>query len=226
MDKAPCPALLVETGYLTNAADLEIIKNRQDEIAIKILEGVKAYLSNSKTKQPLAQQPVSEIDNERTRLYHQLVKEFCKMEVRGIDTIYKGAIPVERQSQIDSLYARMSKEERKQCFLMIMMRTAPAIKPNVPTLADIERFKNAGVYGVWIDGKHVPNTSLLKYKNTDFANYFASRLHGAAQKGRSYSIQVNLDTKEYYEKMNNDKAKSKFRWFEVEMKQPWVRMIS
>jgi beta-lactamase regulating signal transducer with metallopeptidase domain len=226
LDKAPCPALLVETGYLTNPSDLQIIKKREEEIADKLLEGLKAYLSTAKTKQLPEQKPVSKIDNERTRLYEQLVKEFCKKEVKGADTIYKGTIPVERQPQIDSLYARMSKEERQQCFLILMMRTAPKIKPHVPTAADFERFKNAAVYGIWVDGKHVPNSELLKYKNTDFANYFASRLYGAAKKGRKYSIQVDLDTKGYYEKINKEKVESKFRWFEVRMNQPWVRVVS
>ena len=226
LDKAPCPALLVETGYLTNASDLDIIKNRQDEIAVKLLEGLKAYLSTAKTKQIPEQKPVSKIENERTRLYEQLVSEFCKKEINGNDTIYKGTIPVERQRQIDSLYAKMSKEERQQCFLILMMRSAPILKPNVPSAADFERFKNAGVYGIWVDGKHLPNTELLKYNNTDFANYFTSKLYGAAQKGRKYSIQVNLETKGYYEKINKEKGQSKFRWFEVRMRHPWVKVIS
>lgn len=226
LDHAPCPAVLVQTGYLTNSSDLEIIKNRQDEIAAKILEGVKAYLSNSKLAQKPEQTPVTKYVNEKTRLYDQLVKEFCIIEVKGNDTLYKGRIPVERQVQIDSLYEKMSKEERQQCFLILFMRTAPKLKPHMPTADEFERFRNASVYGIWVDGKHVPNTELSKYKHTDFANFFASRIYGAARKGRSYAIQVNLETKVYFERQQQETSVSQFRSFKVRSKLPWVKVTT
>lgn len=37
------------------------------------------------------------------------------------------------------------------------------------------------------------------YAAEDFAQVFVSKLYGAAKKGRNYSYQVNLMTKDYYQ---------------------------
>jgi N-acetylmuramoyl-L-alanine amidase len=65
LEQAPCPALLIECGYITNDKDLAFISNssNQEAIAKKILEGIVKYKDNpatadnqpEPTPQPVAQ---------------------------------------------------------------------------------------------------------------------------------------------------------------------------
>jgi len=63
-----------------------------------------------------------------------------------------------------------------------------------------QHFKNAAIYGIWIDERKVPNTALDNYKAEDFSGYCISKLYGAAKKGRSYTHQADLMTNAYYDK--------------------------
>ena len=65
LDQSPCPALLIECGYITNDKDLAFISNssNQEAIAKKILEGIVKYKDNPAAAvnqvepiQPVAQQ--------------------------------------------------------------------------------------------------------------------------------------------------------------------------
>ncbi|MFN5376997.1 MAG: N-acetylmuramoyl-L-alanine amidase [Chitinophagaceae bacterium] len=44
LDKSSVPAIMVHPGFITNEKDLAIIKNKQEEIAAKILDGIVKYL--------------------------------------------------------------------------------------------------------------------------------------------------------------------------------------
>jgi N-acetylmuramoyl-L-alanine amidase len=44
LDKSSVPAIMVHPGFITNEKDLAIIKNKQEEIAAKILSGIEKYL--------------------------------------------------------------------------------------------------------------------------------------------------------------------------------------
>lgn len=44
LDKSSIPAIMVHPGFITNEKDLAIIKNKQEEIAAKILSGIEKYL--------------------------------------------------------------------------------------------------------------------------------------------------------------------------------------
>jgi N-acetylmuramoyl-L-alanine amidase len=70
LERTPCPALLIECGYITNDKDLAFISNssNQEAIAKKILEGIVKYKDNPAaavnqpvpTPQPVAQQAALE----------------------------------------------------------------------------------------------------------------------------------------------------------------------
>lgn len=79
----------------------------------------------------------------------------------------------------------------------------PANKPLpriVPTPAQLKDWENGDVYGVWIDEKKVSNQQLQNCKNTDFAQVCISRLCKNAINYRNYHYQVDLMTRDYYEK--------------------------
>jgi non-canonical (house-cleaning) NTP pyrophosphatase len=60
LDKTPCPALLIECGYMTNETDLNFIKqsSNQEIVAKKILEGI----VNSRNKTVAAVEPAIETE--------------------------------------------------------------------------------------------------------------------------------------------------------------------
>jgi N-acetylmuramoyl-L-alanine amidase len=45
LDKSSVPAIMLHPGFITNEKDLAIIKNKQEEIAAKILSGIEKYLA-------------------------------------------------------------------------------------------------------------------------------------------------------------------------------------
>lgn len=47
LDQTPCPAVLVQPGYITNPSDLNIMKTRRVEIAQKILSGIELYFKST-----------------------------------------------------------------------------------------------------------------------------------------------------------------------------------
>jgi bla regulator protein BlaR1 len=100
------------------------------------------------------------------------------------------------------LFAKMNGEQRHQAEIdsgiLVFQMDIPVKKAPTPEI--FENWKKADVFGVWINEKHVPNTELDKYKNTDIAEYIISKLYGGALKGRSYKYQLNISTNDYFDK--------------------------
>jgi bla regulator protein BlaR1 len=102
------------------------------------------------------------------------------------------------KKNLEEIYLSMSKAQQAQQIVVFYPRPTPTPKA-IPSKQQLDSWKNASVYGVWVNEKKVSNTILDNYSNTDFAHASVSKLYGAAKKGRSYSYQVNLMTKEYYD---------------------------
>lgn len=120
------------------------------------------------------------------------------------------------KKRLEEIYLSMSKEQQAQQMVLFYPRSAPFSKL-VPAKQQLDSWKNASVYGVWIDEKRVSNTVLNNYSNTDFAHASVSKLYGAAKKGRSYSYQVNLMTKEYYDQYVKEALADKSYYMGIRM---------
>jgi len=95
----------------------------------------------------------------------------------------------------------MSVGQQSKQKVLFLKGTQP-LKKIVLTSDQFTSWKNGDIYGVWIDDKKVENKMLEQYSNVDFDQFNVSKLYGAAKKGKKYSYQVNLMTKEYYLKYN------------------------
>ena len=93
----------------------------------------------------------------------------------------------------------MSIEQQAQQKVAFIKAPQP-LKKIVPSNEEYNSWKNANVYGVWIDGKKVDNAILDKYKNMDFDQVTVSKLYGVAKHDKKYNYQVDLMTKDYYQK--------------------------
>ena len=114
---------------------------------------------------------------------------------RGID-MSKG-----NQDRLAYIFKQMNKEQRD-----IRIKTdgvsftinMPNPTKKSPTSEELFLWKNAKIYGVWIDGKRIANSELSNYKPTDFVLYYNSKLSkNAYNYGRHY-YQIDFSTEAYY----------------------------
>lgn len=116
-----------------------------------------------------------------------------------IHRFFQGKITKEDKHQLETLYKKMSVSQQQGLPVAILKPPKPFAKAKISEKL-FQNFKNASIYGIWIDDHKAPNRTLEKYTAEDFSHYSVSKLYGAAKKGRSYTHQVNLMTKDYYDK--------------------------
>ena len=130
--------------------------------------------------------------------YQALVNKYLETDSSGRKNINRTIEPADRK-RMETIAKQMNKEQQSKQEVMFV-KPFPPNKKTVPTQKQLEAFKNASVYGIWIDGKRKPNAVLNNFLNTDFSYFTVSKLYGAAKKGRSYSYQVDMMTNDYYQK--------------------------
>lgn len=102
------------------------------------------------------------------------------------------------KKRLETIFLAMSREQQSRQQVMFVPAPPPFTKA-MPAKAQLEVWKNAQQYGVWIDDKRVSNAVLGKYKAEDFGHFFVSRLSkNAVNYGRHY-YQVDLMTTAYYD---------------------------
>ena len=130
--------------------------------------------------------------------YAATIEKYRKPGISWWNELYHDISPADK-ARMETIFQQMSKEQQREQTVMFM-KSAPPSPRIVPTTKQFESFKNPAAYGVWINDDKVSNSVLRKYTSTDFAQVFVSRLYGAARKHVSYTYQVNLMTKDYYQK--------------------------
>ena len=101
------------------------------------------------------------------------------------------------KSKLETIFLAMSKSQKgKQ--VVIFMAAPPPLHKVVPTNEQIEAWKDSKIYGLWINEKRVSNSELTKYKNSDFAQVFVSKLATNAVNYGKHYYQVDLMTTDHY----------------------------
>jgi bla regulator protein BlaR1 len=146
--------------------------------------------------------------------YEKIVEKYLTRGGKDGKEIYRLDRPSEPdRARLEVIFRAMSKEQQlKQNWAM-----NPPLSPLpriTPTEKEFEAYKNATIYGVWIDEKKVPNTALNKYKAPDFSQVFLSKLYKNAQAtiGFKYKFQLDLMTNDYYEKYRDERLANKRYW--------------
>jgi bla regulator protein blaR1 len=101
------------------------------------------------------------------------------------------------KERIETLYLAMSPAQQAQQKMKLMPAPGPLLK-KVPTTAQLQAWKNAKQYGVWIDGKRISNDALSQYTANDFSHVFSSKLNKNATNYGKHYYQVDLMTHDYY----------------------------
>ena len=122
--------------------------------------------------------------------------------------------------RMEALLAGMSKGQLSTVeFTITKIKPLPRI---TPTDAEFEKYKDSALYGVWIDEKKVPNSTLDKYKAADFSQVYVSKLYPNAQKtiGYKYKYQVDLMTTDYYESYRKETLEHPKKYIVLKRDQP------
>lgn len=126
----------------------------------------------------------------------------------------------EVENRLYPIYERMNdaqKEQVKAKEISVFRMAIPVKKAPTPEM--FENWKRPDIFGIWLNGRHVPNSALDKYKHSDIAEYDLSKLYGAALKGRSYKYQLDILTNDYFDKtyeerVNNRVIITRINWFD------------
>jgi hypothetical protein len=86
-----------------------------------------------------------------------------------------------------------------------------------PTQKEMEEFKNSKKYAIWIDGKHVPNENLSKYKPNEIAHFSGSViLKNARSKKFPQPFQYWFSTHKYFEETKMGVQQTKYGGDKIE----------
>ena len=116
-------------------------------------------------------------------------------------------MPESDKKTLETIFLSMSKEQQKR--QMVAFMPVPPLQPKiVPAQKDFDSWKDASLYGVWINNKRVSNSELNKYSTEDFAHVFVSKLSKNAINYGKHYYQVDLMTKDAYEEYVQDRKKN------------------
>lgn len=177
-------------------------------VIISLLFGKISFAQQPKVEPKAAIHSPTDASQATVSEYEQLVKKY-------VTTTKKGHFRINQPSETDrvrleTLFLGMSKEQQaKQAYIMV-----PPFKPfdkNTPTEAEFEAYKNATIYGVWLNDKKIKNSELNKYQASHIFHVFVSKLYPNAQKtiGYKYKYQVDMMTNEYYEAYRKERLADK-----------------
>ncbi len=137
--------------------------------------------------------PQEELDK-----FHDILSRYYHKSI-GKPVFFPIKITLEDKHRLEAIYKKMSLRQQSTLPVVIIKPAKPLPRIKLSE-QQFQNFKNAGIYGIWIDNHKVPNTALDNYKAEDFSGYFISKLYGAAKKDRSYTHQADLMTNAYYDK--------------------------
>lgn len=230
-----CPAVLLECGFISNKKDAEFLSNEknQEKMAEAILRGISKYVTTAKNftapkdTVPSPQQTYIPKENNQPLTSVGLTTESTKEgvsqdlmnEYEAIVLKYKTSnlhwpkemmekIPQTEKERLQYIYLKMNKEQQSNQTIAFIKRPPPFAK-TIPTKEQFESWKNAKIYGIWINNKRVSNTELNKYRNTDFSHCFVSKLYKNAINYGKHYVQVDLMTNVYYEDYLKHEAENK-----------------
>jgi len=101
---------------------------------------------------------------------------------------------------IDKVYEELTTAEKEKFKLFLKNGIPKPYQKMSPTQKELEDFKNSKKYAIWIDGKHVPNENLSKYKPNEIAHFSGSViLQNARSKRFPQPFQYWFSTHKYFE---------------------------
>lgn len=155
------------------------------------------------------------------------LQEFDQLASRALTHSAKGKeyrFTAAETNRLGNLYAQMTEDEKAKQKLTLMPKRHDRSKANPPSEEQFESFKDPKMYGVWLDGKRVPNHVLNKYRHTDFASFWQNGLTKASAHYGQYKYRLNLSTPASFQAYVNEVKKDTSRYL-IWYKQDFYRQI-
>ncbi|MFC4231527.1 M56 family metallopeptidase [Parasediminibacterium paludis] len=149
----------------------------------------------------------TDASDELMKEYETIAKKYRRDTTNRWQSIFRD-ITQQDKTRLIAIFTKMSLQQQLKQSVVFCKQLGP-LKREVPTETQFNNFKKANVYGIWIDDKRVKNEVLNNFKASDFAQFDISKLYGAAKVGRSYTHQVNMMTKAYYQKYYDESIAKK-----------------
>ncbi|WP_447635827.1 M56 family metallopeptidase [Flavobacterium microcysteis] len=136
--------------------------------------------------------------------------------------IYKYGIQTKKKVEgkdilFDKVYEDLTAEDKENLKPWISMIQEGYVKKS-PTQNELEGFKNAKSYAIWIDGVNVKNSELNKFKPSDIAHFSGSViLKNARTKKHPQPFQYWFYTHDYFDKNEMGKAPEKYAGDKMEI---------
>lgn len=129
--------------------------------------------------------------------YHAIVNKY-KQNNKLNWQYFKESISKADRDRLETIYIQMNKVQQNQQVVFFVPPPLPL--PNVvPTSDQLNNWKDANTYGVWINNEKVNNDILNNYAPNDFSSVFITKLMKNAINYNKYVYEVNLMTKNFYE---------------------------
>ena len=142
------------------------------------------------------------VSEELIQEYDQIVKKYISENKGRRDYPNFNKVDMMRLQEI---YLSMS--EAQQAKQVVAFMKTPTVKAKTPTPSQLESWKDAKEFGVWIDGERINNSLLNNYKNTDFSYFSVSRILKNAKNYGKHNYQVDLMTEDYFKKGRDEMKK-------------------
>lgn len=155
-----------------------------------------------KTSQEQMSSSQNGVSQEMITEYQNILDRYKRTTKDGKEGYFLNLNQADKE-RLETIFFQMSKEQQSKQKFVFVPRSSIVLPKTVPTKEQIESFKDPKTYGVWIDGVHVSNKDLDKYKNTDFAFMSESTLMKNAINYGKYVSQVDLMTNEGYQTYYN-----------------------
>ncbi|MFI5137174.1 MAG: M56 family metallopeptidase [Sphingobacteriales bacterium] len=196
------PVMAAAFMLFCNKTDAQqTIDNKQTKTAIQDV-AIPQKAAKSKTKF------ASEYPSTKEGISADLMAEYTTYEkkyaTRRMDMSKTITQPV--QKRMEELYQQMSKTQQKNrsIFFMYPPRDAKPLPESSVSRRELDSWNDPAVYGVWIDGKRVKNSTLKDRQPKEFKQMFFSRLTPLAVKNDKFHYQVDLMTTDYYKKYRKE----------------------
>lgn len=122
---------------------------------------------------------------------------------------------------INKLYEELTTVDKQKLDKFAFYIPKPYQKMS-PTLKEMKEFTNTKKYAIWIDGKHVPNENLSKYKPNEIAYFSGSViLKNARSKKFPQPFQYWFSTHKYFEETKMGVQQTKYGGDKVEI---WLKI--
>lgn len=146
--------------------------------------------------------PAHQDDSEELQTaFDEILAKYIKPNKRNSTSLWMNFSDADSEQMI-AIYQKMSPSQQSK--QIVQYGTGAPLEKKIPTKEEFEKWKDAKVYGVWLDEKRISNDELNNYTSTDFSHYFISGLTKTATNYGKHDFQVNLSTNEHFAAYNHE----------------------